>query len=262
MARLQDKVAFITGASSGIGAACAKRFVEEGAVVVGYDLADVGSEDWQAAVAMEPRCALIVGDVLDDTAVSAAIEHTATGHGRLDILVNSAGTGSGMPVHMMPVEEFDRVMDINLKGTFIACHHALPIMMRQRSGSIINLASMEGIIAGESIGAYNASKAAVILLSKNMAIDYGRLNIRVNALCPGFIESPMTDAIEDAGLRERLSKGHMLDRMGLPVEVAHAALFLASDEASFVTGSAMLVDGGYTAGKRSGINEMFDFGLS
>lgn len=261
MLRLEGKIAFITGAGSGIGAACARRFAEEGATVVGYDLNQPVSEDWNAALTEQPACRMVLGNILDEAALGKAVTDTHTEFGRIDVLVNSAGTGSGSPVHMMPVEEFDRVLDINLKGTFLACRAVLPTMMQQRAGSIINLASMEGVIGGEITGAYNASKAGVILLGKNMAIDYGRMGIRVNAICPGYIESPMTDMIDSPALRQTLEQGHQLNRMGQPREVANAALFLASDESSFVTGSELMVDGGFTAGTRSGINELWNLGL-
>ncbi len=257
MARLANKIAFITGASSGIGAACALRFVEEGAVVVGFDISESDGNDWARALQTQSRCRLIKGDVRDDAALAAAIAETHRTFGSLDILVNSAGVAPVGPVHLMEVSEWDRTMDVNLKGTFLACRHVLPIMMAQRSGSILNIASVEGLEAQEFTAAYNASKGAVVLLSKNMAIDYGRLGIRVNAICPGFIATPMSAAIQDSALYEKICAAHQLGRMGTAREVANAALFLASDEASFITGSAMVVDGGWMAGKRFGVAEMY-----
>lgn len=261
MGRMSNKVALITGAGSGIGAASALRLVEDGAVVVGFDISDMADGDWGRAVELEPRCRMIVGDVRDDDALQAAVSDTVERFGSIDVLVNSAGVGSAAPVHMMEEAEFDRAMDINLKGTFLACRRVLPVMMEQRSGSIVNVASVEGLMAGEITGAYNASKGAVIMLSKNMAIDYGRRGIRVNAVCPGFIDTPMTEAITDAGMRETVESAHQLNRMGTAAEVANAVAFLASEEASFVTGSSMIVDGGFSAGKRFGVNELWNLGL-
>jgi NAD(P)-dependent dehydrogenase (short-subunit alcohol dehydrogenase family) len=261
MSRLADKIALITGASSGIGAASALRFVEEGAIVVGFDLAEAGDGDWARAVELQPKCQLVTGDVRDDDALKAVVKKTHDMFGRIDILVNSAGIGSAGPVHMMDIAEFDKTMDINLKGTFLACRHVLPIMMQQRAGSILNLASVEGMEAGEITGAYSASKGAVILLTKNMAIDYGRIGIRVNAICPGFVDTPLTAPVVDAGMRDTISNAHQLNRMGEPREIANVVAFIASDEASFVTGSSVVVDGGFQAGKRFGINEMWNMGL-
>lgn len=261
MSRLAGKIALITGAGSGIGAACALRCVEEGAVVVGYDLADAGAGDWARTLAVEPRCRMVTGDVRDDGALAAAVAATLAAFGHIDILVNSAGIGSAGPVHSLPIEDFERTLDINLKGTFLACRQVLPAMMAQRAGSIVNIASVEGLEAGEITGAYSASKGGVVLLSKNLAIDYGRIGIRVNAVCPGFIETPLSAGIVDGGMRRTVEAAHQLDRMGQPREVANVVAFLASDEASFVTGSAVVVDGGFTAGKRFGVNELWNLGL-
>jgi len=260
--RLENKIAFITGAASGIGAACARRFVEEGAIVVGFDVNETPESDWIAAVTLQPKCQLITGDVRDDKALASAIQLTHKQYGAIDVLVNSAGIAAVGPVHAMEVSEFDRVIDINLKGTFLACRHVLPIMMEQGAGSIINIASVDGLEAQEITGAYNASKGGVILLTKNMAIDYARKGIRANAICPGFIETPfLTDLYSSEELRpikERIIDAHQMGRLGKPSEIANAALFLASDESSFVNGASIVVDGGFTAGKRFGIAAMFD----
>ncbi|MCH7706851.1 MAG: SDR family oxidoreductase [Myxococcales bacterium] len=263
MARLEGKVAFITGAASGIGAACAKRFAKEGAVLAGFDRDEpVGGsgDDWKAAVELAPGSNLQTGDVRDDEALGAAVDAAKHAHGRIDILVNSAGVGSGGPVHLIEIEEWDRCIDINLKGTFLASRRILPIMLEQGSGSIIHLASVEGIEGFEGGSAYNASKGAVILLMRNMAIDYGRKGIRVNAICPGFIDTPLMNSVMGMpgleAVRSRIEDAHQLGRFGRAEEIANAALFLASDEASFVTGHALVVDGGYTAGHRFGIGKL------
>lgn len=260
MARLDGKVALVTGAASGIGAATALRFAQEGATVVGFDLKEAFDGDWAEAVKTAPGSAFATGDVRDPEASEAAAALAVDRFGRIDVLMNAAGVAGGGPVHLIPVEEWDRVMDINIKGSFLAARAVLPRMLEQGAGSIINVASVEGIEGFEGGSAYNASKGAVMLLTRNMAIDYARRGIRVNTICPGFIETPLlastfatpglepqTDAIRDA---------HQLGRFGKPVEIANAALFLASDEASFVTGHALVVDGGYTAGHRFGLSRL------
>jgi len=171
-----------------------------------------------------------------------------------------AGVAGGGPVHQLDAHEWDRVLDINLKGTYVVCKHALVAMVEQRAGNIVNIASIEGIEGTEGGSAYNASKGGVVLLTKNMAIDYGRIGIRVNCICPGFIDTPMLRSVMDldvmAEVRDRYRDAHVLGRFGKPEEIASAALFLASDDASFVTGHALVVDGGFTAGARLGVADM------
>jgi NAD(P)-dependent dehydrogenase (short-subunit alcohol dehydrogenase family) len=253
-------VAFITGAASGIGSACALRFAEEGATIAGFDLGADGDERWRETVAAAPRSTLRAGDVRDDAALAAAVADAKERFGRIDVLLNSAGVAGGGPVHLIDAAEFDRVMDVNLKGTFLACRHVLPVMLAQGSGSIVNIASIEGIEGFEGGSAYNASKGAVILLTRGLAIDYARKGIRANAICPGFIETPLFGSLWDmpgmAEVRDRIRDAHQLGRFGKPEEIANAALFLACDEASFITGHALVVDGGYTAGHRFGVARM------
>jgi len=244
MQRLNGKVALVTGAASGLGQACAERFVQEGAVVIGLDL----------------KGAEIEVDVRDEAGVEAAIAGVASTHGRLDIVANAAGVAGGGPVHRLDGDEWDRVLGVNLKGTFLVCKHALGVMTAQRSGSIINFASVEGIEGTEGGSAYNASKGGVVLLTKNMAIDYGRFGIRVNCICPGFIDTPMFRSVMDnpgmASFRDDYRKHHKLGRFGKPSEIAGAAFFLASDDSSFVTGHALVVDGGFTAGWRTDLSDL------
>jgi NAD(P)-dependent dehydrogenase (short-subunit alcohol dehydrogenase family) len=244
MGRLDDAVAFVTGAGSGIGAACAERLRADGAVVVTADIA-AGVDH--------------VVDVRDEGAVAAALDSVATEHGHLDVVVNAAGVAGGGPVHLLDEDEWDRVVDVNLKGTFLVDKHSSVHMLAQGSGSIINIASIEGLEGTEGGSAYNASKGGVVMLTKSMAIDYGRRGIRVNCICPGGIDTPMLRSITDADgmdlYRERLRDEHLLGRFGRPSEIAAAAAFLASDDASFVTGHALVVDGGFTAGLRVGLLE-------
>jgi NAD(P)-dependent dehydrogenase (short-subunit alcohol dehydrogenase family) len=252
MGRLDGKVAIVTGAASGIGAATAARFASEGATVV---RTDITAGDGVVAL-----------DVRDEAAVTDAFAAAHAQHGRLDVLFNAAGVAGGGPVHSMDATEWDRVVDVNLKGTFITNKCAIALMIDQapnavdQRGSIINVASIEGLEGTEGGSAYNASKGGVVILTKNLALDYGRKGIRANAVCPGFIDTPMMQAVFDMDgmqdVRASFVGAHALGRCGQPEEIAAAALFLASDDASFVTGTALVVDGGYTAGRQHGIVEL------
>jgi meso-butanediol dehydrogenase/(S,S)-butanediol dehydrogenase/diacetyl reductase len=253
MGRLQGKVALITGASSGIGGACALRFAAEGASIAGFDVAEPAEEHWTKIAASAPRADFQQVDVRDEAAVETAVARVAERFGRIDVLVNAAGVSTAGAVDAVDAAEWDRVLDINLKGTFLVSKHVVRGMMERHSGSIIHLASVEGLEGVQQQAAYNASKGGVVLLTRNMAVDYGHLGIRVNCLCPGLIETPMTSMLwmdELREIRDRFIDLHMLKRAGRPEEVAAAALFLASDEASFVTGHALVVDGGFSAGRR------------
>jgi NAD(P)-dependent dehydrogenase (short-subunit alcohol dehydrogenase family) len=256
MSRLEGKVAIVTGAASGIGAATAKRFAAEGATVVRMDVT--------------PADGVVALDVRDEAAVVAAFAAAHAEHGRIDVLMNAAGVAGGGPVHSMEQDEWDRVVGVNLKGTFLTNKAVLALMLEQapnsigQRGSIVNVASIEGIEGTEGGSAYNASKGGVVILTKNLALDYGRRGIRANCICPGFIDTPMMaavfgmDGMED--VRKSFVDAHALGRCGEPEEIAAAALFLASDDASFVTGSALVVDGGYTAGHQHGIANMLGLG--
>ena len=229
--------------------------------MVGCDLQSEGLETWSAAASAATQSSYQGGlDVREEAALSAWVQAARDQFGRIDVLVNAAGVAGGGPVHMMDLEEWRRVIDINLTGTFLASKHVLPTMLEQESGSIIHIASVEGLEGNEGGSSYNASKGGVVILMKNMAMDYGRKGIRVNAICPGFIDTPLLrEVMAMPGLEkhaEKVRQQHQLGRFGRPEEIAGAAFFLASDDSSFVTGQALAVDGGYTAGKRYGLSAM------
>lgn len=255
MSRLTGRVAYVTGAASGIGLACARRFAAEGAVVVGADLHP--TDEWATAVAGAPAADFHVMDVRDEEAQLSVAADIVAKHGRIDAVVTAAGVAGGGFVHTMTLAEWQRVQDVNITGTFLTAKAVLPAMIEQRSGSIITIASVEGLEGCEGGSSYNASKGAVVLLTKNLACDYGRAGIRANAICPGFIDTPMFQSVI-AGLpmEPAIKEQHKLGRFGHPDEIAGVACFLASDDSSFVSGVALPVDGGYVAGHSYGLSQM------
>ncbi len=256
MSRFEGKVALITGAGSGIGACTALRFVEEGGIAFGYDLKDSDTGDWAQAIAKEPRCKMFVGSVTDEHTLADAVEQIVAEHGAVDVLVNCAGFSITGSVHDTSIEDWDLQIDVNLKGTFLASRAVLKPMMASGSGSIVNLSSALGLEGGDFVAAYNAAKGAIVTLTKNMAIDYATHGIRVNAICPGYIATPGIEMV-DGELRDAIAGRHMMRRFGQPVEIANVILFLASEDASFVTGISMPVDGGFTAGKHFNVAGQF-----
>lgn len=260
--RLDGTVTVITGAASGIGAACAQLFASEGACIAGIDVAKPADDSaWKTAEEIAPKAGFWLGDVRDEDGVETIVSEIAERFGRIDSLVNAAGVSTGGAVDELESAEWERVIGINLTGTFLVSKHVVRRMKEQRSGSIVNLASIEGLEAMESQAAYNASKGGVVLLTKNMACDFGPDGVRVNCLCPGYIETPMTQLLREEALQvihDRFQGLHLLGRSGQPEEVAGAALFLASDDASFVTGHALAVDGGFTAGRRLEYSDLVD----
>jgi NAD(P)-dependent dehydrogenase (short-subunit alcohol dehydrogenase family) len=198
----------------------------------------------------------VVGDVRDEESQKAWAADVKAAHGRIDSVVTAAGVASGGPVHLIPTEEWQRVQDINLTGTFLSVKAVIDTMLEQRSGTIITVASVEGLEGAEGGSTYNASKGGVVLLTKNLAMDYSRMGIRSNCICPGFIDTPLLQSVigqpGQEPFRESIMEQHKIGRFGRPEEIAGAAFFLASEDSSFVSGHALPVDGGYVAGHRHG----------
>ncbi|SDJ17299.1 SDR family NAD(P)-dependent oxidoreductase [Salimicrobium halophilum] len=242
--RLKDKVAVVTGGSSGIGEHTVRLFVEEGAKVV---ISDVNDEKGQA-LAKELGDATVYqhADVAKEEDVEKLIQKAVDQFGKLDILFSNAGIGSLSPTHELSAEDWKQVLSINLDGVFYGAKHAVKAMKESGGGSIINTASILGHVGQAQTSPYSASKGAVVNLTRTLGIEYAQEHIRVNAVCPGYIETPLLEQLDDE-MKQHLISLHPIGRLGRSEEVAKAVLFLASDDASFVTGTSLLVDGGYTA---------------
>jgi NAD(P)-dependent dehydrogenase (short-subunit alcohol dehydrogenase family) len=253
--RLKDKVALITGAASGIGQATALLFGQEGAKVMCADIDGEGAERVARQIADSGgEAASLQADVSQAADAERMVRETAERWGRLDVLVNNAGIYFVLPLTQVPEEEWDRLMGINLKGVYLGCKYAIPQMVRQGKGAIVNTASIAGLRGFANWTTYCASKGGVVQLTKALAMEVARMNVRVNAVCPGIIDTGMLDqavamqGVGKAELAATIGESHPMGRIGQPEEVAAAILFLASDEASFITGVPLSVDGGLWAG--------------
>ncbi|MFZ1889355.1 MAG: glucose 1-dehydrogenase [Candidatus Binataceae bacterium] len=250
--RLQDKVAIVTGAASGIGRATAILFADEGARLV---LNDIDAKGLEAVVRRTGNeRSRTVGSVADEDVARRVGQEAITEFGRVDILVNNAGIHFVKDITEMTVDEWDRLMDINLKSMFLCCKHVIAQMVKQKKGAIVNLASISSFIGQEMEGAstfaYNVTKAGALQLTKSLATRYASDGIRVNCVCPGNVETNILKRATPAEVAEfwrAASRAEPIGRNAQPEEIASAILFLASDESSFVTGSPLIVDGGYLA---------------
>ena len=246
MARLKDKTAVITGSGKGLGEAMALLFSREGAKIVVFDIDEpAGRETVEQIRGQGGEAIFMHGDVSNPDDAVRVIDATVNAYGRVDVLVNNAGIHVDRTVEDTTEEEWDRILGVNLKGVFLCSKAAIPQMRRQGGGNIISISSISGLIGQLNQAAYNASKHGIIGLVRCMAYDHALENIRANAICPGVMNTPLVASVPEEHIAP-YRKTSLLERFAEPSEVANAALFLASDESSYVTGSAMVVDGGYT----------------
>ena len=252
--RLKGKTAVITGAATGIGRATAVLFAKEGANVVLNTAHNIeAAESTVSEIQLNHgSCTFAMGDVSIQQDVQRIIHKTINQFGQLDVLVNNAAIGVIKPLGETSEEEWDQVLGVNLKGVFLMCKHALHYMVERHSGSIVNVSSAWGLVAGYNAAAYCTSKAGLINLTRSVALDYGKHGIRANVVCPGSIDTPilrqgLAKSIDPDAEEKALIEAHPIGRIGDPLEVAYTILWLASEEASFVTGAPLIVDGGLTA---------------
>jgi len=250
---LSGKAAIVTGAGSGIGLATTRQFLESGAQVVAVDRrSDLQSAFTACTPEQLARLAIVIGDVAVEATAKEFAAAALERFGRLDVLVNNAAVNVVKPIHEHTPEEWDFVMNTNVKALFLASRHVVPVMIKKGGGVILNAGSISGVVGIPTQGAYAPSKGAVHQMTRQMAIEYGRYNIRVNAVCCGTINTPLVQASAEAsgdaeGYWKMLRDGHPIGRIAEPEEVAGFYTYLASDLASFITGATLMFDGGFTA---------------
>jgi NAD(P)-dependent dehydrogenase (short-subunit alcohol dehydrogenase family) len=245
--RFASKVAIVTGGASGIGEETVKLFAQEGAKVVIADFSERGQEVSDRFNREGLDTFFVKTNVVDEDDVKNMVTQTVNKYGRVDILFANAGIAKDGPAHELSVDAWQRTIDINLSGVFICDKYAIQQMLSQGAGGVIvNCGSIHSHVGKASVTAYAAAKGGVKLLTQTLGIDYAAKGIRVNAVCPGYIDTPLIAGRNEA-ITEHLVGLHPMKRLGKPEEVAKAVLFLASDDASFITGASLLVDGGYTA---------------
>ena len=248
--RLDGKVTIVTGAGSGIGKATAIRFAEEGARVTCVDIN--GESNAETALEIGDAAFAVQADISDPEQVRAYTDGTVARWGGLHVAFNNAGVNLPGVFHEVPDEVIDRTLNVNVKGTMYGCRYAIPHMLRGGGGSLINTTSVNGIVAEPFLTVYAASKGAIVMLSKGIALDYAKKGIRCNAIAPGWVDTPVNYAHAEmlGGLQhvyDTIDSFQPIGRPGEPSEIANVVLFLASDEASLMTGSVVLVDGGMTS---------------
>ncbi|MFQ5773560.1 MAG: SDR family oxidoreductase [Kiloniellaceae bacterium] len=251
--RLRDRVCVVTGAGSGIGRATVLLFAREGAKLAVADIDGAAARATaEVARALGAAAEAVAVDVADGAQVEAMVERALESFGRLDVLVNNAGYGLVGTVLDTEEADWDRLMAVNVKGVYLGCKHAIPVMRRQGGGAIVNTASTSATVGLRDRAAYVASKGAVAALTRALALDHVEDGIRVNCVAPGTVDTPYFDPIyrasgDPAALRRAMESRQAMNRLGRPEEIAHAILYLACDESSFVTGTMLTVDGGMTA---------------
>ena len=249
--RLKGKVALITGGGSGMGRAASLLFAREGAKVAAIDVNEASAAETARMIKAEGGEAISLrADVSNSEDARAMVDATVRAFGGMDVLYNNAGIeGESGFLAQLSEDAFDRVIAINLRGVWLGMKYGIPKLMERGGGSVINTASVAGIVGLKGAAAYCAAKSGVIALTRVGALEYGRYNIRVNCICPGVIHTPMVDRITGpAGLRPNfIARNSVLGRVGSAEEIAHTALFLASDEARFATGAPFIIDGGWVA---------------
>jgi len=251
--RFEGMIGLVTGGAGGIGRAICLLLAREGAAVAVADIADDGGLGTLALIEGSGGAAMgLRVDVSREAEVVDGVSRIVERFGRIDCLFNNAGVELSRTLHETSEEEWDKVLDVNLKAMYLVCRHVLPVMMRQERGAVVNTSSISGLLGWPASAAYCASKAGVIGLTRQMAVDYAPYGIRANCICPGTTLTPMIERLflqdkDPVGFRKTIEAMHPLGRLARPEEIAEAALFLASDEASFITGVALPVDGGYTA---------------
>jgi len=248
---LDGKTAIVTGGASGIGAATVRRFLDQGASVVSVDRTATGLPDGLASEAAG-RCRGVAGDVREASTFARAVEAALGLGGTLDVVVNNAAISLVKPIHEHTPEEWHRVFDTNVTSLYHSAVATVPVMIRQRRGLILNTGSISSVVGIAGQGAYGPSKGAVAQITRQMAVEYARHGIRVNAVCPGTVETPMlaqaaAQTPDPPAFLKGLADDHPIGRIGSPEEVAALFAFLAGDEASFITGAVLMIDGGFTA---------------